>query len=206
MFLTFYGKSRAEHETYKHAHESPPVMLIPLGILAVGAVVAGFAFAPYFIGNHYKEFWGQSIYELPGKDILHHMHEVPEWVLWAPFVAMLAGFALSWLYYIKAPNLPAATAKAFRPLYLFLLNKWYFDELYDRIFVKPAMALGHFLWKRGDGSVIDGAIDGTAAGVGWATGRIVRLQTGYVYHYAFVMLVGVALLVTWFFLAGGVAK
>ncbi len=206
MFMTFYGKTRAEHETFKHAHESPPVMLIPLGVLAVGAVVAGVLFAPQFIGYHYKEFWGSSIYELPGKDILHHMHEVPEWVLWAPFIAMLAGFALAWLYYIKAPHLPEATAKAFRPLYLFLLNKWYFDELYDRIFVRPLMALGHFLWRRGDGTVIDGTIDGTAASVGWATGRIVKLQTGYVYHYAFVMLVGVAVFVTWFFLAGGASK
>ena len=206
MFLTFYGKTRAEPDTYKHAHESPPVMLIPLFVLAAGAILAGIVFAPQFIGHHYKEFWGAAIFELPGKDILHHMHEVPVWVIWSPFAAMVTGFALAYLYYIKAPELPEKTANAFRPLYLFLLNKWYFDELYDRLFVRPAKALGRFLWKGGDGAVIDGAIDGTAASVGWATGKIVRLQTGYVYHYAFAMLIGVALIVTWFAWPAGVAQ
>ena len=142
----------------------------------------------------------------PGKDILHHMHEVPVWVIWSPFVAMLTGFALAYLYYIKSPELPEKTANALRPLYLFLLNKWYFDELYDWLFVRPAKALGHFLWKGGDGAVIDGTINGTAASVGWATGKIVRLQTGYVYHYAFAMLIGVALIVTWFAWPAGVAQ
>ncbi len=204
MFMTFYGKTRAEHETFKHAHESPPVMLVPLFVLAAGAIVAGVVFAPSFIGYGYKEFWGASIYELPGKDILHHMHEVPEWVLWAPFVAMLTGFGIAYLFYIASPGLPEATANALRPLYLFLLNKWYFDELYDFLFVRPAQALGRLLWKGGDGAIIDGTIDGTAASVGWATGRIVRWQTGYVYHYAFVMLIGVALFVTWFVWPAGV--
>ncbi len=206
IFLTFYGKTRAEPETYKHAHESPPVMLIPLFVLAAGAILAGIIFAPQFIGHHYKEFWGASIFELPGKDILHHMHEVPVWVIWSPFVAMVTGFALAYLYYIKSPELPEKTANALRPLYLFLLNKWYFDELYDWLFVRPAKALGHFLWKGGDGAVIDGTINGTAASVGWATGKIVRLQTGYVYHYAFAMLIGVALIVTWFAWPAGVAQ
>jgi NADH-quinone oxidoreductase subunit L len=114
---------------------------------------------------------------------------------------MLAGFSLSYLYYIVAPWLPEATARAFRPVYLFLLNKWYFDELYDWLFVKPTFALGRLLWKRGDGAVIDGTIDGTAGGVRWTTGRVVKLQTGYVYHYAFAMLIGVALILT-FFLRG----
>jgi NADH-quinone oxidoreductase subunit L len=131
------------------------------------------------------------------------MHEVPEWVMWAPFVAMLAGFGLAWLYYIRAPWLPDATAKAFRPIYLFLLNKWYFDELYDWLFVRPAMAIGRTLWKRGDGATIDGIIDGTAGGVTQVTQRVVRLQSGYVYHYAFAMLIGLAALITWFMFGGG---
>ena len=129
--------------------------------------------------------------------VLHAMHDVPEWVSYSSFVAMLIGFAIAWLYYIRAPWLPAATARAFKPLYLFLLNKWYFDELYDLIFVRPAFAIGRFLWKGGDGAVIDGAIDGTAATVGRITGRVVKLQTGYVYNYAFAMLIGVAALLTW---------
>jgi NADH-quinone oxidoreductase subunit L len=131
------------------------------------------------------------------------MHEVPAWVGWAPFVAMAAGFLLAWLYYIRAPWLPAATAKAFRPLYLFLLNKWYFDELYDWLFVRPAMAVGRALWRGGDGATIDGIIDGTAEGVGRVTARVVRLQSGYVYHYAFAMLIGLAALITWFMFGGG---
>ena len=111
---------------------------MPLYVLAAGAALAGFVGASYFIGHHYKEFWGASLFELPGKDILHHMHDVPDIVIWSPTIAMLSGFAFAYLYYILVPWLPAATAQAFRPLYLFLLNKWYFDELYDWLFVRPA--------------------------------------------------------------------
>jgi NADH-quinone oxidoreductase subunit L len=161
-------------------------------------------FAKPFIGYGLAEFWGPSV--TPDKDIMHHMHEVPVWVLWSPFMAMAAGFGLAYLFYIARPELPDKTANAFRPLYLFLLNKWYFDELYDAIFVRPAKALGRLFWKGGDGAVIDGTIDGTAASVGWATGKIIRLQTGYVYHYAFAMLIGVALIVTWFAWPAGVVK
>src|SRR5690606_6060271 len=110
MFMTFHGKTRAEPEVYKHAHESPWVMRIPLFVLAVGAVAAGFVFAPYFIGDLYNEFWGKALFTSPSNHILHDMHEVDEWVFWAPFVAMASGFALSWIYYIRAPWLPAATA------------------------------------------------------------------------------------------------
>ena len=193
VFMTFHGKTRADHETFDHAHESPLVMLIPLGVLAAGAVLAGMIFAPYFIGHHYKPFWAASLFEAPNNHILHAMHEIPGWVGFAPFVAMLSGLALSYLFYIRAPWLPAATARAFRPLYLFLLNKWYFDELYDWLFVRPALRIGRFLWKRGDGSVIDGlGPDGIARAVVGLTSKVVRLQTGYVYHYAFWMLIGVA--------------
>ncbi len=203
MFLTFHGETRADHHTYDHAHESPWVMLIPLLGLATGAVLAGVVFQYYFFGEGYDAFWHGALFEAPGKDIRHHMHELPGWVPWAPTIAMLSGFALAVVYYVLVPGLPAATARAFKPLYLFLLNKWYFDELYDFIFVKPAFAIGRLLWKGIDGSVIDGTIDGTAKSVLWGTGRIVRLQTGYVYHYAFAMLIGVAALLTYFILAGG---
>jgi NADH-quinone oxidoreductase subunit L len=124
----------------------------------------------------------------------------------SPFFAMLGGFALSYVYYIQAPWLPEATATALRPLYLFLLNKWYFDELYDRIFVRPAMALGNLLWKKGDGAVIDGAIDGTANRVLVTANNVARLQTGYIYHYAFALLIGLAALITWFMLGTGGVK
>ena len=202
IFMTFHGKTRAEPETFKHAHESPQVMLIPLYVLALGAVIAGLVFADAFIGHHYKEFWDKSIFEGPKNHILHDMHEAVKhapWVAWSPFVAMLAGFGLAYLYYIRMPSLPAATAHAFRPLYLFFLNKWYFDELYDVLFVKPAKWLGRQLWRTGDGRIIDGiGPDGVAARVLDVTGRVVKLQTGYVYHYAFVMLIGVALIITYF--------
>ena len=197
IFMTFYGETRADHHTFEHAHESPMTMLVPLAVLSLGAVVAGAAFAGYFIGHEEQEFWGAALFRSDTNHILHEMHEGPEWVSYSSFVAMLIGFAIAWVYYIGAPWLPAATARAFKPLYLFLLNKWYFDELYDAIFVRPAFWIGRFLWKGGDGAVIDGAIDGTAAGVGRVTARVVRLQTGYLYHYAFAMLVGVAALMTW---------
>jgi len=202
MFLTFHGKTRADHHTFDHAHESPPVMLIPLAVLAFGAVVAGAA-TPFFIGEGQHEFWGKAIFNGEHNHILHAMHELPPWTSWAPTIAMAAGFLIAVLYYLIAPGLPEATAKAFRPLYLFLLNKWYFDELYDAIFVKPTFALGNFLWKVGDIKIINGLIDGTAASVYAVTQRAVRIQTGYVYHYAFAMLIGVALLVTYFMYMGG---
>ncbi|MGH1417404.1 MAG: NADH-quinone oxidoreductase subunit L [Hyphomicrobiaceae bacterium] len=203
IFMTFHGKTRATPETFKHAHESPNVMLVPLALLALGAVAAGFAFKAYFIGDNQEVFWGKALYTAPGNQILEDMHHLPGWVGWAPTIAMLAGLALAYLYYIRAPWLPDATAKMFKPVYLFLLNKWYFDELYNWLFVKPAMALGRFLWKKGDGAVIDGTIDGTANAVSWATGRVVKLQSGYVFHYAFAMLIGLALLLTYFVYKGG---
>jgi NADH-quinone oxidoreductase subunit L len=178
-------------------------MLVPLFVLAVGAIVAGFSFKEYFVGHDYKAFWAKALYEGPNNHILHDLHKVPLWVAWSPTIAMLSGLALAYVFYIVSPGLPAATARAFRPLYLFFLNKWYFDELYDWLFVKPAMAIGRFLWKGGDGAVIDGTIDGTAATVTRVTDRVVKLQTGFVYHYAFAMLIGLAAIITWFMLGFG---
>ena len=202
MFMTFHGPTRADAKTFKHAHESPPVMLVPLAVLALGAVAAGAA-TPFFIGEGQHEFWGKAIFNGEHNHILHAMHEVPAWVPWAATIAMAAGFVIAYLYYIAVPSLPAATARAFRPLYLFFLNKWYFDELYDRIFVRPTFWLGNFLWKVGDIKIINGLIDGTAAAVYGVTQRAVRIQTGYIYHYAFAMLVGVALLISYVMFMGG---
>src|SRR5262245_52409453 len=203
IFMTFHGATRADRHTYDHARESPFVMLIVLAALGLGSVVAGVAFQHVFIGGGYKEFWGRALFEGEHNHILHALHDVPNSVTWAATLAMLAGFALAFLYYIAAPSLPAATARAFRPIYLFLLNKWYFDELYDWLFVRPTFWIGRVLWKQGDGTIIDGlGPDGVASRVLWTTGRVVRLQTGYVYHYAFAMLIGVALIVTAFMFAG----
>jgi NADH-quinone oxidoreductase subunit L len=136
--------------------------------------------------------------------VLHEAHEVPKWVKVSPFVAMLLGFLLAWQMYIRRPDWPAKLAENQRPLYLFLLNKWYFDELYDVVFVRPAKWLGGFLWKRGDGAVIDGSINGVAMGIiPFFTRLAGRAQTGYVFTYAFAMVLGIAILVTWMTLSGG---
>ncbi|RWC33917.1 MAG: NADH-quinone oxidoreductase subunit L [Mesorhizobium sp.] len=201
IFMTFHGQPRASHEVMHHVHESPPVMLVPLYILAAGALFAGVIFHGAFIGEGYAEFWKASLFTLPENHILHDMHEVPLWVKLAPFVAMLIGFAIAWQFYIRAPEMPKNLAAQHRGLYAFLLNKWYFDELYDLLFVRPAKRLGHFLWKTGDGTVIDGlGPDGVSARVVDVTNRVVKLQTGYLYHYAFAMLIGVAAFVTWMIL------
>ena len=157
IFMTFHGTTRADHETYEHAHESPLVMLVVLAVLALGAVAAGFAFQHFFIGDGYKEFWGAALFEGPNNHILHAMHEVPGWVaLGADASPCWAASRSPTSTTSRRPSLPAATARAFRPLYLFLLNKWYFDELYDWLFVRPAFWIGRLLWKGGDGKIIDG--------------------------------------------------
>ncbi len=200
-FMTFNGKSRADAHTLEHVHESPNVMLVPLYILAAGALLAGILFAPYFIGHEQQLFWGSAIQ--PQDQVLEEMHHVPEWVKLSPFIAMVLGLALAFLFYIRDTSLPQKLAAMNGPLYQFLLNKWYFDELYDLIFVRPAMWLGRFLWKKGDGFVIDGlGPDGVSARVIDVTRGVARLQTGYVYHYAFAMLIGVAALVSWFTFGG----
>ncbi|MGI9371334.1 MAG: NADH-quinone oxidoreductase subunit L [Hyphomicrobiales bacterium] len=203
MFMTFHGKPRASSEVMSHVHESPQIMLVPLYILALGALAAGFLFKGYFIGHDEMKFWGESLFRGPENKIVEELHHVPGWVPWSPFVAMVLGFALSWLFYIKDTTLPVRLATMHQPLYQFLLNKWYFDEIYDFLFVRPAMWLGRFLWKKGDGWFIDGlGPDGISARVLDVTNRIVRLQTGFVYHYAFAMLIGVAALVTYFMFWG----
>ncbi|MBX3575403.1 MAG: NADH-quinone oxidoreductase subunit L [Mesorhizobium sp.] len=201
IFMTFHGKPRASADVMHHVHESPMVMLAPLFILAAGALFAGVLFHEFFIGEEYEHFWKAALFTLPDNHILHDFHGVPLWVKLAPFVAMLLGLATAWHFYIRSPETPKALAEQHRGLYAFLLNKWYFDELYDFLFVRPAMRLGTFLWKKGDGYVIDGfGPDGISARVQDVTGRVVKLQSGYLYHYAFAMLIGVAALVTWMML------
>ncbi|SFG38253.1 NADH-quinone oxidoreductase subunit L [Methylobacterium gossipiicola] len=196
--------SAIEHHDHAHTpHESPLVMTIPLGILAFGALFAGLIFKNRFIGEGMDRFWGHSLGHGPDNHIMHDIHHVPALVSYAPFIMMVAGFVLAFWMYIRRPELPGQLAAQQPSLYRFLLNKWYFDELYDRIFVRPAKDFGKFLWKEGDGRIIDGmGPNGIAARVLDVTRGVVRLQTGYVYHYAFVMLVGVAGLISWYMLAG----
>ena len=297
MFMTFYGTSRAQghghdahgHDDHGHGHghddhghtphESPTVMLIPLGVLALGAAFSGMIWYNVFFGDTVKmrDWFGMppaiehaeggehaiegaghaattategeaapteehaaapaadtateahgtdahgatadaatgavevvgeapqgALLMAPDDHVIHAAHEAPAWVKVSPFVAMLIGFAIAWLFYIRNPSLPGRLAAQQRPLYLFLLNKWYFDELYDWTIVRPAKWLGGFLWKKGDGNVIDGTINGIALGiVPFFTRLAGRAQSGYLFHYAFAMVLGITLLILWLSLAGG---
>ena len=284
MFLTFFGESRAHgnghdhgdhhgavHDTHGHdahgdhePHESPLTMLIPLGVLALGAIFSGMLWYKVFFGEEaaVRDWFGmeaaahaeahgedhaeanaelskdfeaevsaapkgallmlpfspeeQAVVdtrldaekvahaEHPPTTAINAAHEVPDWVKVSPFVAMLIGLATAWLFYIRDPSLPRRLAAQQRPLYLFLLNKWYFDELYDLIFVRPAKWLGNFLWKKGDGNVIDGSLNGVAMGIiPFFTRLAGRAQSGYLFHYAFAMVLGIVVLVTWMTLFGG---
>lgn len=202
IFKTFHGEPH-DHHHYEAAHESPMVMLVPLFVLAAGSIVAGWPLYEYFAGHHVEEFFRQSIAFSKSNTILEDMHHVPALVVWTPTIMMVLGFAIAYLFYIRDPRIPVEMARNHQLLYRFLLNKWYFDELYDFIFVRPAKWLGTTLWKRGDGWLIDGfGPDGVSARVLDVTRNVVRLQTGYLYHYAFAMLIGAAALVTWFMFAG----
>ena len=202
MFLAFEGKPREPKDVLEHAHEPPWTMGLPLILLALGSLLAGGLFAHLFIGGAQAEFWRGSLVTHAGE-----AHEAPLWVALAPTVAMAAGFGVAWYFYITNPLVPFGLAKRFRGAYLFLLNAWYFDALYDALFVRPAKRLGRFLWKTGDGAIIDGiGPDGIAARVINITNRVVKLQSGYIYHYAFVMLVGVAIIITYFIFASGGLK
>ncbi|MDP5367522.1 MAG: NADH-quinone oxidoreductase subunit L, partial [Paracoccaceae bacterium] len=243
MFLTFYGEARGDKHTHDHAHESPKVMLIPLGVLALGAVFSGVVWYNSFFGHtdtvgkffgvpyaeadahgadadadhgeakkaegkHHYVFTGApgegAIHQAPGNTVLNDAHEVPKWVKFSPFVVMIIGFLTAFWFYIVNPELPRKLAEVQRPLYLFLLNKWYFDEIYDAIFVRPARFIGAFFWKRGDGDVIDGSINGMAMGVIPMLTRFAgRAQSGYIFTYAFAMVVGIVVLITWMTLTGG---
>jgi NADH-quinone oxidoreductase subunit L len=252
MFMTFYGTARGNKQTHKDAHESPKVMLIPLGVLSIGAVLAGMVWYGSFFGDtdkiakfyaiplagevhaevghtassndvahaddakmdedahgdEHASFGGApgdgALFFAPDNKILEAAHAAPVWVKVSPFIAMLLGFGLAWLMYIKRPDLPARLAEQHRPVYLFLLNKWYFDELYTAVFVKPLKAVGNFLWKKGDGTVIDGGINGLALGIiPFFTRLAGRAQSGYLFHYAFAMVMGLVALVTWATITGG---
>ena len=241
MFLTFYGEPRGDKHTHEHAHESPAVMLIPLGVLALGSVFAGAIWYNSYFGktNEVIKFFGgeytapaeeiaarvaadnpkaselkyvmenapgeAAIYIAPENTVLHEAHYVPTWVKLSPFISMIIGFVVAYWFYIVNPALPGKLAENQRPLYLFLKNKWYFDELYDAIFVKPAIGVGKLFWRRGDGNVIDGALNGVAMGIiPFFTRLAGRAQSGYIFTYAFWMVVGIACLITWMTIGGGV--
>jgi NADH-quinone oxidoreductase subunit L len=197
LFMTFFGTPRADHHTMEHAHESPNVMLVPLYVLAVGSIFAGWLAYSYFVGHDAEHFWGESIKVLPQHNSIEAAHHAPEWVGILPLIVGLIGIGVAYGLYIRNPERPAAIAKRWQGLHRFLLNKWYFDELYDFLFVRTAFWLGRGLWKQGDGAVIDGlGPDGIAARTLNIAHAASLLQTGYIYHYAFVMLIGVVAIIS----------
>jgi NADH-quinone oxidoreductase subunit L len=201
ILKTFHGEPH-DQEHYEAAHEAPLWMLIPIGILAAGSLLAGFPFKELFAGHGVEEFFRESLKMNP--HIIEDMHEIPYWVGWLPFIMMVVGAVVAYVFYIRRPYIPVELARQHQMLYQFLLNKWYFDELYDLIFVRPAKWTGRFLWKVGDGYIIDGfGPDGVSARVLDVTRNVVKLQTGYLYHYAFAMLIGAAGLITWFMFGAG---
>ena len=198
VFKTFHGEPH-DRKHWRDAHESPMVMLIPLGFLALGSIVAGYPFRDIFAGHGVEGFFRESLTFAKTNNVLELMHEIPVWIGTLPTVMMVIGFAIAWYFYIKRPDVPVQLARDHDVLYRFLLNKWYFDELYDAIFVRPAKWIGRALWKGGDGWLIDGfGPDGVSARVLDVTRGVMRMQTGYLYHYAFAMLIGAALFITWF--------
>jgi NADH-quinone oxidoreductase subunit L len=221
MFMTFFGArgqwaawlpaephaghgavDESHHDDHP-VHESPPVMLIPLAVLALGATFAGMAFLHLFIGGGYETFWRQSLFLGQENHILEEIEHAPALISLSPTLMMLAGLGIAYYMYVVDRAAPERLADEFPWLYRFLLNKWYFDELYDLVFVRPAFAIGRLFWKGGDGAVIDGfGPDGVSARVLDVTREAVRLQTGYVYHYAFAMLLGAAALATWYLFGG----
>ena len=224
LIMTFHGAPRADEHTMDHVHESPLVMLVPLILLAVGAVLTGFVFAPLFIGEHAHDFWHGAIFNGEHNHILHEMHDLPAWVGLAPTVMGIGGIALASLMSMVMPGLPARIARALsaRPqqvrdlsvipregaeqvtepdpggVYGFVLKKWYFDELYDAIFVRPARRLANVFWKVGDAQIIDGMPNGAAELAAGVARGAVRIQTGRVANYAFTMIIGLVIFVSLF--------
>ncbi|WP_417264062.1 NADH-quinone oxidoreductase subunit L [Celeribacter sp.] len=252
IFLTFFGKARGDHHAHDHAHESPLVMLVPIGTLSLGAIFGGMIWYNSFFGDHDKfvEFFAlphhaevemaeghgeaatdthavatETVADTHGEEAAHgetgmapqgaiflaadntvldDAHHAPTWVKVSPFIAMVLGFLIALWFYIWKPETPAKLAKSQPVAYQFLLNKWYFDELYNAIFVRPVLALGRFLWKRGDEGTIDGGINGLALGiVPFFTRLAGRAQSGFIFTYAFSMVLGIVILVTWMSIGGG---
>jgi NADH-quinone oxidoreductase subunit L len=201
LFMTFHGQSRADHHVLEHAHESPWTMLGPLCVLALGAVFAGWAFNDWFIGADWPHFWNGAIYNGAHNHVIENLEHLPVWVDYAPLVLGLAGIALAWVMYIANPLLPVRLAEGFAPIYRFLLNKWYFDELYNAIFVQPAIRLARLLWQVGDVTIIDGVPNGLAELTSDGSKQVVKIQSGSLAVYAFAMLIGIVVLIGVFMLA-----
>jgi NADH-quinone oxidoreductase subunit L len=191
MFLVFHGSSRCDERVMARIHESPPVLLVPLGILALGALGVGGVTEGLFTS---PKFW-QGLFPLLNEG-LHH--PPPLWVVTLPVGVSVLGFAVAWALYIRFPSLAPTMARKWAALYRFLYHKWYIDELYHLLIVVPLWRLGQILWRKGDQGIIDPLIpDGTAHMVRYSARFLSRFQSGYVFQYAVVMLVGVIGMTLW---------
>ena len=239
MLMTFFGEPKEDSQAYSHAKESPMVMLIPLGILGIGAILSGMIWYSSFFGKDYQvaKFFGMeseyhqkspegsndntnkinivgieekippagAIFMGPENHVLHDAHYAPIWVKISPFLAMLAGLFMALWFYVWDKKKPAQWASTLDPVYRLLLNKWYFDEIYEAIFVSRAKAIGRFFWKKGDVGVIDGIINGIGMGIiPFVTRVSTRLQSGYIFSYALGMVLGIVALLSWMIFSVGI--
>ena len=203
IFLTFHGKNNISKDIFSKIHESPKVMLFPLFVLTFFTIFSGAYFVDYFLSYDYQFLWKDSIYLSPSNHVIESIHHVPKWVKYSPLLMMIIGLATSFLFYILFPSIPRYLAKTFDPIYKFLLNKWYFDEFYEFLFVSNIKKLGTFFFNIGDKKIIDGfGPDGISSRVLYFAKQIGKLQTGYIYHYAFAMLFGLTVFISYFFLKG----
>jgi len=194
FFITFHGNFNNKNMTIEKTHESPLIMLLPLIILAFGAVFAGYLFKEMLIGHHYLDFWKNSIFFV--KEI-EHLH-LPLWLLLATPTLVVVAIPITYYLYIKDTSILNGVKKLNEPLHNFLLNKWYFDELYEYLFIKPLKFIGFFLWKKGDQNIIDRyGPDGFSKVIKFFSNKAVKFQSGYIYDYAFIMLLGLSFLLTY---------
>ena len=204
IFMTFHGECRATKAIQEKIHESPLVMTLPLIFLAVGALLSGKLGYEFFGGTSMDAFWGQALLILQDNKTIEAAHDVPLWVILLPTVMFVIGTFMAWYFYVQNPDIPNLIAQKFSAFYKFLFNKWYFDELYDFLFVQPAFRAGRALWKKGDGAVIDGfGPDGISETVRRLSGQAVRLQSGFLYHYAFAMMIGLIAFASWYIFGFG---
>ncbi len=204
IIMTFHGKPRASKDVMAHIHESGPVMLIPLGILSIGALFSGWYFYEYFVGHERLHFWGESLFVLPANDTVEAAHHVPYWVKKLPIAMGLLGIALAYLCYMFVPAIKDFVGKMLKPVHKLFFNKWYFDELYDSVFLKNAWNGGLLFWKWGDQNTIDRfGPDGLAGLSQRIAGWLSRFQTGYIFQYAFIMMLGAIAILSWILYRSG---
>ena len=197
LFLTFHGKYNNKKISLEKTHESPIIMLIPLIILGIGAVLSGILFKDFFIGKDSTSFWQDSIFFI---NELSHEH-LPLWLLLITPIIVTIAIPVSYYYFIKNPKILENFKSSYNKIYNFLLNKWYFDEIYEFIFVKPLKKLGDLFWKKGDEKTIDRfGPDGISKVVKYISNKAIKFQTGFIYDYAFVMLIGLSALITYLIL------